>query len=554
MVNSDLSGVVFRYNRCFSVIRGHEFFIDGVIVFPGVPESEVFFIRKDGSYHTHFGPCVAHNGLVYGNCNHNVKEAFSRLTKCREPELIGFETWMQQNQRAYIAANPDVEEALATIVRYALDDYTGMIEECLEHYDDPHLKKGERIQAVSDMVAQNLFEKDLWYLDKCGTDYKFKKFEIGKPGNKPGRMIGSLGCPASLQGFRLTNFLKYALADTDLEYLGGTMHFCPAPSSIALQDIFQNLIDPPGRFYFAYFSDDSCMSIRTKDGRLLRCNLDISSCDASHTGALFDLMIRTTPDSARDDMRRLVAQCKTPIKIKDLANRKNMVILQPDEPRLYSGSTLTTYTNNTASILIASSVAQAEINSYEDIVLAARRVGYIVTIDACDDAHKLQFLKHSPVYDTTGTLRALLNPGVLFRLMGTCKGDLPGKSTEPFENRANRFQAGLLQGAYPRVHSPLIDALKASVAAHKPCVRTLQVIASELAQKVDATGDVFTVTPAEMWARYDLTPMEIGEIECDLARCKFGDHYQSGATDKVLKKDYGLSGKGFPDYIPSTAW
>lgn len=541
-----MSGVVFRYNRSFTITRGAKFFKDGVLCFPAVPDVDSFFVKKDGSYHTLFGPCVAHNGVVYGNNNHNVSEAFSRLTKSREPEILGFEKWMQQNQRDYIASNPDVEEAIANIVRYALDDYTGMIEECLEHFDDPHLKKNERVQAVADMVAQNLFEKDLWYLEKCGTDYKFKKFEIGKPG-KPGRMIGSLGCPASLQGFRLSSFLKYALAETDLLYKEGEMHFCPAPSAIALQDVFANLIDPPGRFYFAYFSDDSCLSIRTKDGRLLRCNLDISSCDASHTGALFDLMSRTVPESNRVDMDRLIAQCKTPITITDQADKRNKVTLEPDEPRLYSGSTLTTYTNNIASILIASAIAQAEITCYEDIVAAARTAGYIVTIDPCEDIHKFQFLKHSPVYDTKGKLRALLNPGVLFRLMGTCKGDLPGRSTEPLANRANRFQAGLLQGAYPRVHFPLIDSLKANVAGFKPCKKVQAIIDYEIGTKVDATEDVYSVSSEEMWLRYDLTPLEIGEIECDLARCTYGDHFQSDGTEKVLKRDYGLLGKAFPD-------
>lgn len=518
--------------------------MDGVLQFPAVPETDVFFVKKDGSYHTHFGPCVAHSGVMFGANNHNVREAFARLTKSREPEILGYEIWMQQNQREYIAANSDVEAAIANVVQYGLDEYTTMIEECVEHHADPHIKKNERIHAVADMIAENLFEKDLWYLAKTGTVYKFKKFEIGKVG-KPGRMIGALGCPASLQGFRLTAFLKYALADTDLELRGGTIHFCPTPGATVLEHVFENLRNPEGRFYFTYYSDDSCLAIRTEDGRLLRCNLDISSCDASHTEDLFKLLIRVTPERARSEMERLVAQCKTVITIMDLADGRNRVELEPRWARLYSGSTLTTLINNLANVLIASAIAKADIRSYEDITTAAQSVGYIVTIDKCSDLHKIQFLKHSPVYDTNGRLRALLNPGVLFRLMGTCKGDLPGKTTEPFEARATRFQAGLLQGAYPRVTAPLIDALKANCGAYSPCEKTRALVAEELKYKVDPDAEAFTVSPAEMWARYDLSPVEVAELEFDLARCKFGDHYQSDATEKVLKRDYGLVGKDF---------
>lgn len=537
---------VFRYNESFRILRGRSFFIDGVLVFPEVAHDKAFCVKRDGSYHTHFGPCVAHSGVVYGANNHNVSEAFSRLTKCREPELLGFEVWMQQNQKEYIATNPDIERAVEEVLRYGLEDYTSMIEECMEHHADPHIKKNERVQAVLDMVAENIFEKQLWYPEKGGTLYKFKKFEIGKP-LKPGRMIGALGCPASLQGFRLTAFLKYALARRDLEFMGGTIQFCPAPGAHAMESVFQNLIEPPGRFFFVYFSDDSCLSIRTKDGRVLRCNLDISSCDGSHTKALFDLLVRVTPDRGRADMQRLVDQCRTPITIMDLANRKNKVVLQPHDPKLYSGSTLTTLLNNLANILIASAIARAEINSFEDITTAARSVGYVVTIEPCDDLHKFQFLKHSPVYDVNGRLRALLNPGVLFRLMGTCKGDLPGKSSEPLSDRANRFQAGLLRGAYPRVRTPFIDALKASVANFSPCEKARSIIAEELKWKVDGEAEGFEVAPAEVWARYDLSPVEVGEIECDLARCKYGDHYQSEGTNRVLTRDYGITGKGFPE-------
>lgn len=534
------------------MLTGREYFVDGVLSFPPLDPGEENFTKRDGSYHTQFGPCVAHSGVVYGNNNANISQAFARLTKSRQPLIKGYEQWMQQKQREYIRNNLDFIEIVRDLLKYGLDDYTTMIDECIEHYADPHEKKDERICAFNDIMDQNLIEHHLWYADRKFTEYKFKKMEIAKPDNKPGRMTGNLQCPASLQGFRLTNYLKYALAADDIDFLGGDIHFCPAPSAVGLEEVFKNLLSPPRRFYFVYFSDDSCLSYRTKSGNVLRCNLDISSCDASHTGELFDLLVSITPDRAKNDMQRLVDQCKTPITIFDVNNRSRRVTLKPKHARLYSGSTLTTFINNLANILIASTIAKAEVETYEDIIQAASTCGYVVTCQPCDDFHKLQFLKHSPVLDINGRLRALLNPGVLFRLIGTCKGDLPGRSTEPFRDRAERFQAGLLQGAYPRVRAPLIDTLKKSVSKAVPCAKTTKRIKDDLKWKVDSEAEEFSITAHEMWARYDLNELEVVELENDLANCQFGDHYQSSATDKVLQADYGLQGVDYPntEWIP----
>lgn len=486
--------------------------------------------------------------MTYGKSNHNVSQAFaSRLAKSREPEINGYEEMMQEMQADFIASHPCVRVTLADILSESLVTFTTMVDEMMEHYDDPHIKRGERIAAQRDIFEQNLIDEKLWYIDGKGTVFQFKTGETGKP-KKAGRMTVSLGCPASLQGFRITSLLKYGMADTPILHLGGEISFCPKPGAVDLKMVFEKLLSPPDRYFFVYYSDDSCLAIRQDDGTILRCNVDISSCDASHTQALFDLMLSVTPAEHQDTMEKLIAQCKTEFQVRDVNKEaKNYVKLRPLFARLYSGSTLTTLINNLANILIAYSIAESNVRTFEDVVKAAARVGYIVTCQECSDIHQIQFLKHSPVYDTTGELRALLNPGVFFRLSGVCKGDLPGRKSETLRERGRRFQAGLIQGVYPRVRAPFIDTIKGVFADAKPCKRVESMVAEELRYKTDSDASAFTISSEEMWARYSLTPLEIGQLEMDLARCDFGEHYYSSATNKVLLLDYGLTGKTFPD-------
>lgn len=507
--------------------------------------------RTDGSYHTLFGPCCAHNGIVYGKTNHNISLGFTRLTKSRLPFMRGYEQFMRGEQEHYIQSNHAFTSHLTQLYSTSLHDYHGMKEETELHYDDTHSKKALRIQAWKDLNDFNGLEDHLWYLPGKGTQYKMKIFEIAKPG-KPPRMIGDLGVHASLQGFRITKFMKNIMADAPIAYAGGDIEFCPKPAPSALRRVFRNLIDPPGRFYFVYFSDDSCLALRTNSGKVLRFNVDISSCDASHTQSLFDLLVSITPLQHRSDMQVLVDQCKTQITVHDVVNKRNYVKFTPKSARLYSGSTITTLINNLANILIAHSIASSHIENAEDVIHAAARVGYIVTCEDCADWHQVQFLKHSPVLDDNDVIQPLLNIGVLLRLIGTCKGDLPGSKKLPLRTRAEVFQSALLNGAYPKARFRLLSNLQRQCSAAAASNVALYekgsaLVSKQLEYKVDDTEDtpVFSVSSSEVFARYGLTDLEIAEVEEEMGHCGYGDHYYSSGTEHILLADYGLSGREY---------
>jgi len=531
----------YRYNEAFTVKKGHHFFINGRIHFPSASTHDEITVKKDGSYHTLFGPCVAHSGVMYGKTDSNISLATTRITKSRLPTLPGVEELLQGYQRDFINKHMPLLERIAASYAHDFDDYTDMVKECIEHHDDTHPKRALRIAAWRDILDFALFDDDLWYLPNRGTLYKMKIFEIAKPGKVP-RMIGDLGVHASLQGFRLTKFMKHAMAAGPIEYLGGHIVFCPKPDPFALEEVFRNLIDPPGNFYFVLFSDDSCVAVRTPGG-VKRFNVDISSCDASHTEKLFGLLQTMVPSMLARDIKSLVNQCKTDISIHSIDIPKNKLVMQPPTPRLYSGSTLTTAINNLANILIAISIAEAMCCDAPDIIRAAARTGYIVTCEDCTDWHKLQFLKHSPVLDTDGVIRPLLNIGVLLRLSGTCKGDLPGRKTTPLKDRAAAFQASLLSGAYPKANFTLLDNMRRS--AGMPSHATDRMVAKELSYKVvdNPSYPSFRVSTEEVFKRYDLDDVEILEVESEFGNCGFSEHYTADGPEKVLKADYGLSGR-----------
>lgn len=425
--------------------------------------------------------------------------------------------------------------------------YTNAEQEARDHHDDPHPKKIIRMQAMDELIQTSKIFETNW------TDhvlYKMKKDEWAKPGKYP-RMIGDLGVHASLAGFRVTDFLKVAESyeptiENEIE-----IQFIKSPQQNVLRDTFSKLLNPPLRGYFCYFSDDSCFSIKVGNA-IYTFNIDISSCDASHTRAIFNALVEVTPDVAKTDIQTLVKQLETPILLRSVANPKNQVLLATTGPKLYSGSTLTTRINNLACQLIGKSLSETSFDgcsSHDDIktiiIQAAEQVGYQVTCEACPHYSQIQFLKHSPIFDSENLLQPFLNLGVLLRLSGVCKRDLPGRGD--LRERARLFQHSLLMGVYPSISFDLIDDMRNSVAGDGAKGRTETHITSQITNilnyKVvtDSSDQPFRVTMEELNLRYpNVSTDEMCELVQDMGTAKFGVALACSAASKILHKDYGL--------------
>jgi len=527
-------------NQTFRCTKGKQYWRNGVLDFGYAPpdkmnhEGELIY---DCQYRTIFGPSVAHNGSIYAKNDINTSLMLQRITGQRpvlHDELF-------ENQADYFDENFSFILWLREQFSPKLEDFFDVVDECRDHVGDPHPKRLLRLQAWQELIEEGRMYEPVWIHKVV---YKMKRDEWAKYRGIP-RGIGDLSVVASLQGFVLTGMLKEAQC-RELHFFGGTAVFVKSPDFNSLTSLFNNLINPPGRFYFGYFSDDACLSIR-HNGAVYLFNMDISKCDASHGPAVFRGFIDLVPEPARSTAESLVDQCRLPIEVTSTIDKRKKVKLKPNRPVLYSGSTMTTAINNLANLMICHSVVQVFDGTLESIKRGAQAVGYLVSgTEACEDFHDIQFLKHSPVLDSKGDVVPLLNLGVLLRASGVCRGDLPGPSTIPIQEKARIFQSALLAGAYPRAHFPLIDNMKkacaGATAQGKHLVQLKRQIETQFAYKVvDVDHPTIHVSAEESLFRYRLTPCEQYEVNELFGRAKFQDRFRTPGIEKILLRDYSLS-------------
>jgi hypothetical protein len=311
-----------------------------------------------------------------------------------------------------------------------------------------------------------------------------------------------------------------------------------------------------------YFSDDSVLSIRIGT-KVYIYNLDISGCDRSHTDALFEALLAVTPENGQKAMQTCVKQLRLPVKIKSMSHPKVKTVLQADKTILFSGSTLTTVSNNQASLQLAVSYSFVDFvpgRIEEQITEAALAVGYVVTSFFCEKPEHVQFLKNSPCLDIAGVYRPLLNLGVCLRSAGRCKGDLPGRGD--LQERARCFQSAFLQGCYPHASFPMMDAFKSSVAlAPKTSAERLRsernyaiatsLVARELEFKVSSLvtslkPDLWQFTDEAVFSRYTSNPnfpayQHDFTLLCEtVAEPGFQLQFRNPAVDAILNLDYDL--------------
>lgn len=515
--------------HAFRCLRGERWYINGEVDFGTTLAQE----KPDTFKRSVFGPAIMHNGVVLANNDYNQQLALRRLTCAREPLQIGYEESLQERQRAFFElVMPHLLPIMKT--RYAMhfDQYQGMIAELYQHYADEHEKKHLRVQSFKDMQRSGLWGRRLWLRSVL---YRLKREEYAKLG-KYGRMIGDLGVAASLQGFRATAFLKLAQSEELIPFLGGHLQFVKTPTLEELTLVFDRLLHPLGRFYYVCFSDDACYSVVVQD-RVHIFNVDISSCDASHGPAVFKALVDLMPIHLVDDVQILVDQCALPIRIVSCSDRTRKVLLKPSHPRLYSGSTITTAINNIASFAIAASLAIFGAHTPGQVRGAAQASGYVVTVEPCEIPEDIQFLKHSPVL-VNGEYLPLLNLGVLLRLSGNCKGDLPGVGD--WKERARSFQKALLRGVYPTVNIDIVSNMRRLVDSATTTPVMEEFARKHYHDKVLRSATWFSVSSAQLGRRYRLTEEDYIEL-IQFSKCEVGWSFASPAVGKILLKDYQMT-------------
>lgn len=424
------------------------------------------------------------------------------------------------------------------------DYHAGLI----EYAKSVHPKRKLRERALLEVENLNLWNHESWLTRPIKG--KLKRFEWAKPGKIP-RLICDLGVVASLvMGFaakRIKNHLESFHRD-----FANKVEFIPKPTHSVLNEVFRQLINPEGRSYFAAHSDDSCFAAHCSDG-IFRCNMDISSCDATHTGYIFESFMNGIPDELplKTYLRKGLNQLKGKFHIATVDGKLKLKLNV--KPRydddgleqnpfwlfLASGSTWTTAINTWANFLIHESLAMVNWGQVrkEDaaamVVRQARHAGYKVTCEVADIVQKLQFLKHSP----TSNGEAFLNLGVILRAHGICHGDLPGSSRDTFETRANRFASGVAAGFKHAGRSAFTNVMAEKYNMSE--TNFTSVFTEEVYRNYDSPSDV-TVTDEDIMLRYGISHAQLMHL-CNLYRSAgVGDIIRCEASDKILLLDYGL--------------
>lgn len=500
-------------------------------------------LYKEGKYRTMVGPCIAHTGVIYENLSSNLNDAVTRLTSVRKPEVPGLDADLRAAQIRNLRRLHPLEGYLTEVIDTCCDD-CDTFESFKSYAYSPHEKRAIRIKAYLEIIDLGMFNNGCFIKIVTG---KLKLDEWAKNGKKA-RLVVDLTVVGSLLAGWIINKIKHRMAEMPFRHAGGVAEFViPDPKN--LQNVFTNLNTPQG-VYFPYSSDDSCFSA-VVDEEIRRFDVDISSCDTSHTPAIFQLLVDSAKNRPfiQDLLRLAVQQCTLPMKLKDPTRKENRILIRCLVACLFSGSTLTTLINNIANLSIFSSVMHLyrmpDFDPETDIARAAALMGYLVTVDNTHHLEQVTFLKHfGSVKD--GSTAVSLALGVPFRVLGVVKGDLPGRGD--IIQRTHAWNASVIKCFVHAGSNTVLDMLRQKFsgnttgASDKYALRTLSYV---LAQMLDHQKlETHHVSDDALCRRYSCTVHDIDEFRQLYQAAAPQTVTRSTFSDKVLSMDYSL---GIPD-------
>lgn len=258
---------------------------------------------------------------------------------------------------------------------------------------------------------------------------------------------------------------------------------------------------------------------------------------------IFELLSYILQDC--DDAKRVMDECihqlTLPITVRNTDGSKAGVLTH-EHPVLFTGSCLTTVTNNLANLLIYMSIRKhlkkGKVHSSqmpEIIQKAAAEVGYIVTCEVCECNEDVQFLKRSP----DEMFNPVLNSGVILRSVGTCDGDLPGRGS--ILDRIRSFMNALVLCYQAVGRTELTEVLAERFVKSK----TLNVpmpfhLLPNFFREIDLNYKC-PLSLGHICKRYRISPLELSEyLESLRTQPLFTTHYHP-VIGKILEKDYGLT-------------
>lgn len=470
------------------------------------------------------------------------RAAIGRMVALRAPERPGFSDRLARNQ-----------ETIARQYRVPLYCFKLHLEEKIDRrtyeaeYPEwlfrPCAKRKMRLATDSDM---NMFGNDCSD-DLLDVEYKLKPGELLAQGKK--RAVADLGVLRTQATAWAFDTIKAAWAEP-FEFGCLRAVYVKTSTKENLRDAFTSLLDPGDKIQFMYHSDDSCVSAMCADG-LVYFNGDIKACDGSHRRPVIELLRKLlrehkgVPNCTADAIDRALDYLSRDLVMRNQHDRRQKVKYKFRQPRLYSGSVVTTTLNNLANLLIAIAlqkrvpdprqVCKAEfVEAYR---LAGEDVGYILKVISCDVPEDLQFLKHSPCLDGV-EIEPWMNLGTFVRGFGSTKvGDLPGRG--PVRERALKHMSGVIQGRLNWGDHVLNDAFKACAASNGGMKSPGNTREAEEDHQKSVGVPTRRVSTESLCRRYRLTVDELEDFCSAICSLQPGSYLVHPVASQLYTKDYG---------------
>lgn len=487
-------------------------------------------VQPSGDYSTLYGWLWAFNGHIFGKTNSNLGQAVFRLIGVRKPLSPNHEVDMRTRQHLYVIANHDrVFRNLWHLAPKLPSDYTCLIDELVrELLTMPHDKQDLRINAFNEYVNDGTDYKTAWI--RSG-EVKLKPGEIAKFG-KYGRVIVDLGVAASLQGVLYALYFK-SMVTREL-IIGRSIFYYVSSLDDAIVTHYLNRMIVDDQSYDMILiasGDDASLAVRDQHGNMLRGNMDISSCDASITPTMLDSVLKLMQcprevDTALREM--LLAPCNLYCSRTGKNEHRERVTITPTMMYLPSGVPITSLAGTLAVYYIFHSLVDSVITCSNDVVDAAKAVGFDITFEAVEKPEDYQFLKRSLAKNIHGDYKAVLNLGVILRASGRVRGDLPGRGC--LMRRGREFQRALMEGLLSGINNPELRLLQPEAADIT--------IGKEYSRY--GSREYHSYTLDSLVERYSFDSKDTEEFKMMLSEVSFGQTAYSRAAEKILLKDYGL--------------
>jgi len=493
----------------------------------------LYKFRPREFYKTVFGPIFYHTGVVYENSSVNLQYALRRLTGCRGG--LDEENMLFNNNMHVLDVFPSYVafiDRLKVAFNHAICGLD-MLQNVKDYVEAPHPKRMLRMNAYSYLEERGLLE----FPSKWGKKPKafVKTYEFAKAGKRPRCVVdyspeGSLVMGSVID--TLKNVMNTVVDQEDFRIGRFRVRFIKQPSLEALSTVFRDVIQ--GADDVIYYHSDDVIGAFNDNGERKCFEMDISSCDASNSPQMFEILRSILQHPALlGHGDALIDQASRKINLVDPWTKHRFLSIQPRHAIEGSGIKCTTVINNLAVCAIAAGidfVLEAGIGGVLALTEGAWFAGYKVTCDMWDRFQRLTFLKHNPVLNEAGEIVPILNLGVALRTMGQCDWDLPGRGC--IRQRAFNFNSGLVRGMCHMGDHSFHDSLKKKWHANVDPVI--------LRERVSNSTVWGRVPDGQVAARYGLSVSEYHSLLDGIDNTSFTEVFNNQAVSAILETDYAL--------------